>query len=108
MNSLSFSILCLLICIRICGAQPVTAVSGKVIDGKTNEPLPFASVYFNNSSFGAITDSLGRYQIKQIPTYQSELVASSIGYKSVKLNVQLIEGRSIIANFKLYSESTML
>ena len=108
MKHLIYSFLCLSICIGICRAQSTTSVSGKVIDGKTNEPLPFASVYFNNSTFGAITDSLGRFQIKNIPLYQSELVASSIGYKSVKLNVRLAEGRTVTANFKLYPEATLL
>ncbi len=108
MRHLIYSFLCLSVCIGICRAQSTTSISGKVIDGKTNEPLAFASVYFNNSTFGAITDSLGRFQIKNIPLYQSELVASSIGYKSVKLNVQLTEGRNITANFKLYLESTLL
>ena len=108
MKHLIYSFLCLSICIGICRAQSTTSVSGKVIDGKTNEPLPFASVYFNNSTFGAITDSLGRFQIKNIPLYQSELVASSIGYKSVKLNVKLIQARNITADFKLLPESTML
>jgi hypothetical protein len=108
MKHLIYSFLCLSICIGICRAQSTTSISGKVIDGKTNEPLAFASVYFNNSTFGAITDSLGRFQIKNIPLYQSELVASSIGYKSVKLIVQLTAGRSVTANFKLYAESTLL
>jgi hypothetical protein len=108
MKHLIYSFLCLSVCIGICRAQSTTSISGKVIDGKTNEPLPFVSVYFNNSTFGAITDSLGRFQIKNIPLYQSELVASSIGYKSVKLNVQLTGGRSVTANFKLYAESTLL
>ena len=39
-----------------------TKVSGVVVDEK-NEPIPFANVYFKNSSEGVITNENGRFYL---------------------------------------------
>src|SRR5579859_5482118 len=57
------------------------SLQGRVIDSKTREPIPFASVFFVSTTLGAITKEDGSYQIEKIPSGKFELMASSVGYK---------------------------
>jgi len=63
-----------------------TKVSGMVLD-TNNEPIPFANVYFKNSSEGLITNENGRFYLESNKSYDI-LVVSFIGYetKEIKLN----------------------
>jgi hypothetical protein len=80
-----------------------TKVSGLVID-ENNEPIPFANVYFKNSSEGVITNENGKFYLESAKSYPI-LVLSFIGYtpqevtltKSVTYNmkVKLIEGETL-------------
>lgn len=40
-----------------------TVVEGVVIDGETEEPMPFVTVRFQNSKIGTLTDSVGHYSL---------------------------------------------
>lgn len=88
-------------------AQKVT-VSGIVLDGPTKKPLPFASVYFNNTTFGSTADSLGRFKIENVPLGQTELTASFIGYKTLKMNLPITEGKNQVFEFRMIpAENTL-
>ena len=54
---------------------------GTVVDSKTFKPLPFASVYINNTTIGSSTDLQGDYLLSNIPRGDYELVVSYIGYQ---------------------------
>ncbi|MFO8067274.1 MAG: carboxypeptidase-like regulatory domain-containing protein, partial [Bacteroidales bacterium] len=41
----------------------ITRVRGVITDAETNEPLPFVSVYFQNTQVGTITNTDGEYFI---------------------------------------------
>lgn len=83
-------------------------VIGKVIDGKTNEPIPFANVYFNGTSIGASSDSVGYFEIKNAPTEYSELVASSVGYKTISVNLQRLPNQIKRVEFRMIADVTVL
>jgi hypothetical protein len=80
-----------------------TKVSGVVVDEK-NEPIPFANVYFKNSSEGVITNENGRFYLESTKNH-AVLVISFIGYtpkelvleKSVSYNlkIKLAEGETL-------------
>jgi hypothetical protein len=53
-------------------------VKGKVLDVETLEPIPFATVFISNSSFGDVTDTNGFFEIP-IPAGNHELVISFMG-----------------------------
>jgi hypothetical protein len=88
-------------------AQKVT-VSGIVTDGPTKKPLPFVSVYFNNTTLGSTTDSLGRFKIERVPIGQTELTASFIGYKTLKINLPLKEGKNNVVEFRMIPAENLL
>lgn len=62
-----------------------SAVSGRVTDSSTGEPLPGVSIRMEGSSTGTITDQDGKYSI-EVPD-DGVLVFSFIGYATVKEEV---------------------
>ena len=57
------------------------SLSGKVVDAESFQPLQFATVFINNSTFGDITDQNGAFQI-DIPSGTHELIISYLGYQT--------------------------
>lgn len=55
---------------------------GTVIQRDTNLPLPSVNVILKNTKYGATTDSLGRFEIKNFPVGAYVLVVRRLGYRS--------------------------
>lgn len=55
------------------------AVTGKVVDEKTGDPLPGVTVKVKNAAIGVVTDPNGIYKIT-VPDERSVLVFSYVGY----------------------------
>lgn len=58
-------------------------IEGRIIDAETLEPVEFATVFINNSTFGDISDEDGQFSIN-IPPGNHELIVSFIGYQTFK------------------------
>ena len=57
-------------------------LSGKIIDQKKEDPIPYASVSVLNKPIGTITNNDGEFLLKLHPDYiQDTLVISSMGFK---------------------------
>tara|TARA_R110001583_G_scaffold83631_5_gene220734 strand:- start:20555 stop:23065 length:2511 start_codon:yes stop_codon:yes gene_type:complete len=56
-------------------------IQGVVIDSKTKQPLPFASI-ITNTNFGTLTDVDGKFYIKAKNSF-NQITISYVGYKSV-------------------------
>lgn len=89
-------------------AQPNGIISGKVIDGVTGRPLPAAHVFLNNTSTGAVTDSLGRFRLVASRLTQQEVVASSIGYKTLHVVIDLSKKGQVVTEFRMIPEVSVL
>ncbi|MCX6843127.1 MAG: TonB-dependent receptor [candidate division WOR-3 bacterium] len=59
-------------------------VSGFVNDGRTGEPLPFATVYLSDQSAGTVSDRSGYYVLSGVPAGERSVVYSMIGYRPVE------------------------
>jgi outer membrane receptor for ferrienterochelin and colicins len=57
-------------------------ISGKIIDADTKEGLVGVNVLIKNTNIGASSDANGRFVIKQIPSYNFEIIITLVGYKS--------------------------
>jgi hypothetical protein len=66
--------------------QTFYVVKGKVIDKDTKAPLPGASVFAQNSTFGEATNSDGNFTLK-IPSGGYSLVASFTGYETGSMRI---------------------
>ena len=63
-------------------------ITGKIIDAKSGESLPFSNVRVINTTLGTATNSKGFYELK-LSAGKYSLVASYIGYYSDTINVEL-------------------
>lgn len=73
-------------------ARPAAAqliVSGMVRDSLTRQPLPFASVFLANTTYGTTTDAQGRYRLTGLASGTYALTASYLGYALRQQPVQL-------------------
>lgn len=61
-------------------------VSGTVIDTKTREPVPFATIYFGGTFVGTSTDLEGNFSIDITEYASMPLKISAIGYYTYTLN----------------------
>jgi hypothetical protein len=58
--------------------QQIT-ITGRIADGTTKEPLPFASVFINNSMQGTVSDQNGHFELAVNAGFQ-EMIVSMVGY----------------------------
>ena len=75
-----------------------TLVTGHVIETESQEPIPFANVYFKDSKIGATTDEYGNYRIETYyPT--DSLIVSVLGFKRQAQRVK--PDKAQVLDFKL-------
>ena len=79
-----------------------TRVSGKITD-ENNQPIPGVSILVKGTQIATQTDFDGKYAIK-VPTNQSILVASFIGYGTKEIKI----GNQSEINFQLLPETSKL
>lgn len=71
----------------VAGAQAATTgkINGLVLDAETGDPMIGVNVMLAGTSLGAATDIEGYFTILNVPPGKYDLVASSIGYKTFRL-----------------------
>lgn len=60
-------------------------ITGYVFDFKTKEPIVGASVYYNASSIGTVTDENGMFEIGRLFASNATLIVRHLGYETKKL-----------------------
>lgn len=61
-------------------------ISGRVVDGTDNSPLPGASILIKGTNIGVVTDLNGNYSVK-VPKGTKNIVVTYIGYNSLELPI---------------------
>lgn len=81
-------------------------LKGKIISDETNLPLSGASIYFNNTSIGTLSNNSGEFTIPN--AIEGELIISSVGYERLvfPLKKEQYSARSFL--FKLQEKQTVL
>ncbi len=84
-------------------------ISGKVIDAKTLEPMPFANVFLNNTTIGTTTELNGEFALKNVrqPAIY-EVIFSFVGYESYKLKVSLTGNELSLGTIRMKASETEL
>ena len=87
-------IACLLICLLIFiypevvyGQGSSTIVSGKLIDEQTTEPIAFANVYVNGTTFGCQSNEKGLFTLR-VPQTTSQIVISHLNFNTTAVDLQ--------------------
>ncbi len=60
---------------------------GRVTDEKNGEPVPYANVFFTNTTIGSATLEDGTFEVRNIPNGKYDLTVSVIGYKRFQKGV---------------------
>ncbi|MCE1200433.1 MAG: TonB-dependent receptor, partial [Marinilabiliales bacterium] len=77
-------------------------LSGKVVDGKTGEPLMGAVVYDTETKTGVATDGRGRFSL-ELPTGDNHLKVSFMSFENQFYSINLIEDGK--TDFELFEKS---
>ena len=84
------------------GRYPKATLQGRIVDGKTEEPLTGAVIYNVETGLATSTDFKGKYKL-DLPTGDLHLQLSFLGYQNLNQNVRLIENG--VAEFELFEQS---
>ncbi len=83
-------------------AMPGTgAVTGRIVDEATSEPLVGGRVVVAGTTLGAITDREGEFVIRDVPPGTQTLRVDRIGYAAVDQPVRVLSDGQVTANFVL-------
>ncbi|HEY9044991.1 MAG TPA: DUF5686 family protein, partial [Ohtaekwangia sp.] len=88
-----------------------TAISGRVIDSLTQQPIAFVSVTLEGGRHGTNTDIEGNFKLSIPSGYSGYVYLSHVSYQKIRLLLSAFRNRPIIAlrqNSTLLSELTVL
>lgn len=71
--------------------QDSFSVKGTITDSQTGEPMPFATVFFAETTYGTVTNEQGEYQLTVEKPGTYDLVVKFVGYKTFAAQVKLGE-----------------
>jgi hypothetical protein len=84
------------------GRYKTATLKGRILDGKTGEPLTGAVVFNNKTEKGTTTNSNGEFEFV-LPTGDHQLQFSFVGFENSYPKIRLIENGA--ADFQLFEES---
>lgn len=100
---------CLFLIFIITGASAWaqnSTISGLITSGA--QPVPFASIYFENTAIGTTSNEDGSYLIKNIPSGKHNLVVSSVGYYNFNKEIVIAKYTALNLDFSLLEASSEL
>lgn len=80
-----FSVVCLLLFFS--GIQAQTSITGRIFSAKDSSFVQGASIYFDGTSIGTSSGPNGHFALNLKDHITSDLIISSVGYKSIALQV---------------------
>ena len=87
------------------GVGVYAQVTGVVVDSKTRQPLEYVYVLYEGKGVGDVTDSKGRFSIREEAGW-NELTVQSMGYVTQK--VKLVQGKTRNLKIRLVPEPRQL
>ncbi len=95
LNVRTFLLLLALLTSGVVRAQSGNTVRGRVVDGKTGEPLPYATLYAPAQKTGTLANETGRFSLR-LGSFGSGdvMTVSLVGYQTLRLPLQKILSES--------------
>lgn len=87
-------------------AQGVT-ISGRIVDAETLDPLPFAHVFIDQTTIGAVSDVNGDYSIEHVENGDYKIVFSFLGYEMYYKTIS-VNGSDMRVSARLVPSKEML
>jgi len=98
MKNLLTTILCSILGLAATEAQN-THVEGNILGTDSTTTIPGVSIYIENTQMGTASNGNGNYRLKNVPVGTHTLVVSSIGYFTVKREIEVKNGQASVQNF---------
>ena len=78
-------------------AQQKETLKGKIFDAETKKPIPFCTIYYLKKNVGAVTNSLGNFNLL-VENRSDSVEVSIVGYKKKRLSISQIfqQGNTIL------------
>ncbi|WP_025006965.1 TonB-dependent receptor [Marinilabilia salmonicolor] len=71
-----------------------TSLSGKITTSKSGKSLPGANIYFKGTNTGTASNNKGHYEFNSIKPGNYSLIVSFNGFKRIRQDVEIVEGRN--------------
>lgn len=97
---MKFRIVYLLIFVTSLAAQD-NYIKGRVTEKGSGKPIPYVNVYFNETTSGTTSDSMGNFKIRKIIPGTLELVASMVGYEVYSRNFLIKKNTSLNVHIEM-------
>src|ERR1041385_5880006 len=102
---ISFIFLCVLACSSLC-AQSI--IQGRIIEAKSFKPLPFATVYLNQTTIGTVTDDKGDFIMKDVRAGDYDIVVTYLGYQTYQSRISVNDSTPLSLSIKMVLATTNL
>lgn len=90
-------------------SQNEGVISGKVVDSKTREVLPFVNVLVYGTKIGAVSNEKGEFVLNNVPLGYNKIQASFVGYKTLISDEYLVtKDNSPYITLELIEDATQL
>ena len=83
-------------------------VYGHVVDAKTGEHMPYATIQIKGTTIATTTDKTGHYFLKNLPEGTFTVVVKCLGYKTVEKTVSIKHDATQELNFSLKTDDVAL
>ncbi len=83
-------------------------IMGSIQDASTSEPLVFANVFFNNTSYHALTDSAGHFVFANVAKGEQTLIVRLVGYKIYTQKLVIGDDKNTPLTIRLTPDQTQL
>ena len=89
-------------------AQEPYVISGTVSDATTGETLPYANVFFAETTYGVNTDENGKFTLEVTEPGTYDLIVRFVGYQTYGVNLRLDNQHQIALDVRLNPEEVNL
>ncbi|MEC4116505.1 TonB-dependent receptor [Myroides phaeus] len=100
-----FNTLLFTICGAVVSMAQTSTVKGRVVD-ENNKPLPFVTVYVENSNYAAQTDDNGEYILEDVKHGKQSIKATFVGYAASVRDMNISKKEDVV-NFLLVTDSQL-
>jgi TonB-linked SusC/RagA family outer membrane protein len=89
-------------------AQATGTVSGQVTDITSGRPLADAQLYIPGTGLGVLSNTQGRFNLRNVPAGEVTIRVELLGYASADQTVTVVAGQATVANFTLSQDAIAL
>lgn len=89
-------------------AQQGYTITGTVTDAETGETLPFANVFFAETTYGVNTNEVGQFTLKVPQPGTYDLIVRFVGYQTYGINLRLEDNYNLSFDIALKPEELNL